>query len=90
MEARRVLRHEGEHRHNAANVAKADHPRRAHRSLEMSLQVHHVPAERDRQSRKETHGYEEHGGVFEMGVGVDAEEDADAGECEEEGEEDEG
>lgn len=44
------------------------HPRRAHRSLKMSLQVHHVPAERDWESGKEPHGHEEHGGVFEVGT----------------------
>lgn len=90
MKTRRVLRLEGKDRHNTADVAKANHPRRAHRSLEMSLQVHHVPAESDWQSGKEPHGHEEDGGVFEVGVRMHAEEDADAGEGEEEREEHEG
>lgn len=86
---RRVLALKRKGRHDAADVAEPNLPRRPDTPPDVTGQVHGEPANDDRHGRVRAHGHEKKGGVLGVVVPVDAQEDGDAGDGDGDGADDE-
>lgn len=74
----RILGQKGIRRDDAADVPKADLPRRTHAASVMPTEVHGEPADDDGHGAETAHGDEEERSIFEAVVVVDGDEDSEA------------